>query len=711
MKQTNELNLSALPILSADQLLKRVSIDTRLNDWRTLMAFHDTAFNDLIQSPFFRYVEAIQLCPASEADHHAGPGGLLAHTYDVISLALKRRRGLQLPLGGTVEQIRDQRHLWTYAIFAAGLLHDIGKLMGSIRICLRFRNNTFMLWTPQDKPLKEFDQAVSYSVEFIKTPYSYHTQIALTLFDFLPQTGRAWLARDQTIMMQLCAYLRGDRFESGVIGEVLEQADMSSTAAAQLRPAQLRFSNRPSTIERLIHFVRQWIAEDVIRINKNGGMAWCTGEYIYIVCRALADKIIKHCDDANITDLPRDPVRLYDIFQDYGFAVPTPDAKAIWNVVISCPEYTHRFTCLKFKLRRLVVPTRIPAPFVGEIKEVFGEAKKQKPIPTTAVSETIPESADSIVAECEEADAITLDNAAESNSSQEGGGDEPIEAAQEIEQETTHSLDDPELQSDQAAVVDKESESNSIHHESEELLGTLGDDSLEDSEEVFSDTIDAIFPDQEADFAETLPETAALEGEVIFAAVAHDEKHSESASDDDQDAGANQETADVSSVKKLQKKSLDKKFGKYLVSGKPSFEPGVVAIDADQVAYMFIRWLRENILNKSIAMNNTEALVHIMEDCVLTLAPGIFKCFLEVHGIDGEANFKALGRKVRLIRKHIPAPDGLNIHPVYAQGKNKTTKLHGWKFPFNLFFDDPSTIPAANIYIKNEPGFTGSKKS
>ena len=95
------------------------------------MAFHDTAFNDLIQSPFFATLKPFS-CAPQEADHHAGPGGLLAHTYDVISLALKRRRGLQLPLGGTVEQIRDQRHLWTYAIFAAGLLHDIGKLMGSI---------------------------------------------------------------------------------------------------------------------------------------------------------------------------------------------------------------------------------------------------------------------------------------------------------------------------------------------------------------------------------------------------------------------------------------------------------------------------------------------------------------------------------------------------------------------------------------------------
>ena len=110
-------------------------------------------------------------------------------------------------------------------------------------------------------------------------------------------------------------------------------------------------------------------------------MAWCTGEYIYIVCRALADKIIKHCDDANITDLPRDPVRLYDIFKITGLPFPLLMPRLFGMLLYPAPEYTHRFTCLKFKLRRLVVPTRIPAPFVGEIKEVFGEAKSKSQFP------------------------------------------------------------------------------------------------------------------------------------------------------------------------------------------------------------------------------------------------------------------------------------------------------------------------------------------
>ena len=176
-------------------------------------------------------------------------------------------------------------------------------------------------------------------------------------------------------------------------------------------------------------------------------------------------------------------------------------------------------------------------------------------------------------------------------------------------------------------MVDQESESNSIHHESEELLGTLGDDSLEDSEEVFSDTVDAIFPDQEADFAETLPETAALEGEVILQQWRTMRNIPNLHLMMIRTLALIRKLPMYPASRSCRKNHWIKKFGKYLVSGKPSFEPGVVAIDADQVAYMFIRWLRENILNKSIAMNNTEALVHIMEDCVLTLAPGIFKCF------------------------------------------------------------------------------------
>ena len=372
----DHLDLTRLPILDALSLLQRQGINPKLSDWRTLIGLNDEFFDHMVRDPFYRYAEAIQLAPASEADHHANPGGLLSHSYDVITLGLKRRRGLQLPHGGSIDQINEQRHLWTYAVFAGGLLHDVGKLMASIRLRLLLKKGTYYHWTPQDKPLREFEDAVSYCVEFVKMPYSYHTQIALTLFDFLPTSGRAWLARESHIMMQLCAFLRGDRFESGVIGEILESADMTSTALSQKLPVLQRFSTKPSTIERLVHWVRNWIIEGEIKINKNGAMGWVDGEgHLFMVCRSLADKIIHHCDQNSITDIPRDPIRLYDIFQDYGFALPTPEGKAIWNMLIECADYKHALTCLKFEARRFTIPTRPLAAFDGSVK-VYGERKQ-----------------------------------------------------------------------------------------------------------------------------------------------------------------------------------------------------------------------------------------------------------------------------------------------------------------------------------------------
>ena len=58
----------------------------------------------------------------------------------------------------------------------------------------------------------------------------------------------------------------------------------------------------------------------------------------------------------------------------------------------------------------------------------------------------------------------------------------------------------------------------------------------------------------------------------------------------------------------------------------------MVTLDAPDLGRMFLNWLRINMLSKTIQMNCPEALVHIMEDCVLLLAPGIFKNFCRYTG-------------------------------------------------------------------------------
>lgn len=751
----DSLDITRLPILDALSLLQRQGIDPKLSDWRTLIGLNDEFFDHMVRDPFYRYAEAIQLAPASEADHHANPGGLLSHSYDVITLGLKRRRGLQLPHGGSIDQINEQRHLWTYAVFAGGLLHDVGKLMASIRLRLLLKKGTYYHWTPQDKPLCEFKDAVSYCVEFVKTPYSYHTQIALTLFDFLPTSGRAWLARESHIMMQLCAFLRGDRYESGVIGEILESADMASTALSQKLPVLQRFSTKPSTIERLVHWVRNWIIEGEIKINKNGALGWVDTEgHLFMVCRSLADKIIHHCDQNSITDIPRDPIRLYDIFQDYGFALPTPEGKAIWNMLIECDDYKHALTCLKFEARRFTIPTRPLAAFDGLVK-VYGERKTKE----NAKSPVITKAGDTAMKmESQLRDALSNPNALSAIGGDQINPQEPVlnqdpvfiqeagpfeEAAQS--QDTGQYQDaitpigggvnnhpDPALQEpaehlqgfdDELSLAEPVIEAKDAytkHHKETGITQETTHTWETDAEEA------ACVITQETAASDQSPtDTFVLDDEPIF--LDRVEGDTPILMDPISPLGPLSETtlksenlqeiAQVDQVAVTDPMASDlevqpekhKKFSRYTISGVPSYEPGMVTMDAPDLARMFVTWLRINMLGKTIQMNCPEALVHIMEDCVLLLAPGIFKNFLQVHGVGApeeiEKNHKKLSDKFQKLKINIKTntQPSINIHKVYAVGKFRASKLNGWKIPLNIIYSDNDKIPEPNRFLKLTP--------
>ena len=179
------LSIHKLPILCANDLLSKLGIESAISEWRALSGLDNKVFDLLFLEPLRTFAEAVQLAPASEAHHHCGVGGLLKHTADVITIALKKRRGYQLPVGGSITDINHQRHLWTYGVFVACLLHDIGKLSANIRLVLILKDGSEKYWTPHDEPLVTLKQIQFYHIQFEKTPYHYHHQIALTHFDFI----------------------------------------------------------------------------------------------------------------------------------------------------------------------------------------------------------------------------------------------------------------------------------------------------------------------------------------------------------------------------------------------------------------------------------------------------------------------------------------------------------------------------------------------
>ena len=163
-----------------------------------------------------------------------------------------------------------------------------------------------------------------------------------------------------------------------------------------------------SLADRMIKRLRQLMDERETRYNQDGGMAWVTGEYTYFVCRPLAQKLISSFEDTGTPGMPQDPVRIYNVLQEHGFAIENDDGGAVFKISIEHAQgrFSHTFTCLKFKTRLLWRAVRLPQPFEGTIRELGadkaprsetapvpsrpGPAKEKAPETTDKQSESVP---------------------------------------------------------------------------------------------------------------------------------------------------------------------------------------------------------------------------------------------------------------------------------------------------------------------------------
>jgi hypothetical protein len=143
----------------------------------------------------------VQQLPASEAHHHAGPGGLLQHSLEVALEALKLRRRALLPPGASAEQLSRLHDVWTYACVSAAFLHDIGKPLADQRITLFADDHSSLgQWNPIDGPIRHPTRY--YRVEFlVKRRYRRHERLMpLLAGHIVPNEGLRWLASEPEAM-------------------------------------------------------------------------------------------------------------------------------------------------------------------------------------------------------------------------------------------------------------------------------------------------------------------------------------------------------------------------------------------------------------------------------------------------------------------------------------------------------------------------------
>ena len=313
------------------------------------------------------FAEFVQMLPASEAHHHAQPGGLWVHALEVVDAALTFRAGLELPPGASTEDRKRQEHRWTFAVFAASLLHDVGKPVTDVKVTLYGEDpRAGRAWAPMAGPMKTFG-VHWYSVAFgdpSERDYKAHTKLPAMLFhSFVQQRVMRWLAEEGDVLAQLLAYLSGED-PDGVLGSIVKKADSDSVRRNLLQGSRTRFASartRP-LIERLMEALRRMLHEGaVLPLNRPGAAGWVYDDKIWFVCARLADEVrtylAQHESSSGVPGKDRND-RLFDTWQEHGAIAPAPDGGAIWRVRVECDAWSppDALTVLAFPLDKLYPP-------------------------------------------------------------------------------------------------------------------------------------------------------------------------------------------------------------------------------------------------------------------------------------------------------------------------------------------------------------------
>jgi integrating conjugative element relaxase (TIGR03760 family) len=365
-----------LPVLEAGTLIARLEVGSLMAG----IGAHSHASAENFQRHYApvidRVLEFAQLLPASESHHHAQPGGMALHTLETALHALTRRQGLMLPPGAPTEAQQRQQHRWTYAVFVAALLHDLGKAAHDLHITYDSAAHANVVWNPLAGSLLELS-AVTYRVDFAHAAtrsYAAHRRFPLVLLPkFVPPPVLGWLAEEGTLLQELADYLCGERGD-GALAELVGAGDRESVRRNLLTGPRQRFATARTAplIERLMEALRRMLAEGAwLPLNRDGAAGWVADDAVWFVSKRLADEVRRFLQTQGDHAVPGEDKndRLFDVWQEYGALVPNPvTGGAIWRARVEGADYAHELTLLRFPLRRLYPDaTRFPSAMQGRI--------------------------------------------------------------------------------------------------------------------------------------------------------------------------------------------------------------------------------------------------------------------------------------------------------------------------------------------------------
>ncbi|VFR95043.1 Pyruvate/2-oxoglutarate dehydrogenase complex, dihydrolipoamide acyltransferase (E2) component, and related enzymes [plant metagenome] len=319
-------------------------------------------FATLYRVPLERYAELVQSFPASEAHHHAYPGGMLDHGLEIVAYGLKLRQSRLLPIGTSSEDQAAQSEAWTAAVAYAALLHDIGKIAVDLHVELADGST----WHPWHGPLHQpyrfrYRDDREYRLHSAATGLLYRQLLDRHILD--------WLSGYPSLWAPLLYLLAGQYEHAGVLGELVVQADRASVAQELGGdPARAMAAPKHALQRKLLEGLRYLLKEELKLNQPEASDGWLTEDALWLVSKTVSDKLRAHLLSQGIDGIPANNTAVFNVLQDHGMVLPAADGKAIWRATItSSTGWSHSFTLLRLAPALIWESDERPTSFTGTV--------------------------------------------------------------------------------------------------------------------------------------------------------------------------------------------------------------------------------------------------------------------------------------------------------------------------------------------------------
>ncbi|HNP63601.1 MAG TPA: TraI domain-containing protein [Woeseiaceae bacterium] len=222
---------TVLPVLRGKVLL--AEHDARLSHIRSLVGVPEQHWRFLYRPMFAAFAETVQQLPAH---HGVEAGGQLHYALEVVELALKIRRGYVLPPDKAPELVVAEQDLWTYAVTAAAVLHNVGRVLVSRRVMLRSRDHRPIgPWRPWLGPMTRTGATHYWTEPSRDLEDDIHQALPpLLACRVVPEDGLRWLGAQRDVLAAWLGAISHHTFGNAVIADIIAQAE--DIAARRLWP-------------------------------------------------------------------------------------------------------------------------------------------------------------------------------------------------------------------------------------------------------------------------------------------------------------------------------------------------------------------------------------------------------------------------------------------------------------------------------------------